>query len=303
MLRNLNPSGGFTEDELLTAAAAGEAASSHPIALSLLSAAEKRLPEELRESAVALRAVKGRGVEGEWRGASLLIGKVSWLEEKGIVLETASPSGGSEEGGTLVHLAWDGIYRGSLLLADRLRSGASASLEALRATGVKRIEMLTGDDEAAARSAASSLPLDGFHASLLPEGKVAVLEEAALRGGRTLFVGDGINDAPVLARADVGIAMGGLGSDAAIEAADVVLMSDDLGHLATARRIARKTRTIVVQNIVTALGIKAVILALAAAGYAGMGLAVFGDVGVALLAVLNVLRIMSDREPTSPSVS
>lgn len=301
MLRDLHPAGGFSGDELLAAAAAVESASSHPIALSLLSAAEKRLSGSSRETADALRETKGRGIEGLWRGAPVLIGKASWLEEKGIVPgpSALAPQGG----GTTVHLAWDGVYRGSLLLADRLRSGAAASLEALRATGIKRIEMLTGDDEAAAREASSSLPLDGFRASLLPEGKVAVLEEAASRGGRTLFVGDGINDAPVLARADVGIAMGGLGSDAAIEAADVVLMSDDLSHLASARRIAGKTRSIVVQNIVMALGIKGVILALAAAGYAGMGLAVFGDVGVALLAVLNVLRIMSDRGPTSPNGS
>ena len=292
-LRELCPAGGFGEDELLEAAAAGEAGSSHPIALSILSAAEKILSPGQRKSAEGLRAIKGCGVEARWMGAKLLIGKASWLKEQGIDLDARSLPG--IESGTRVHLAWNGVYRGSLLLSDSLRSGAAESIIALRDSGIKRIEMLTGDDEAAAGAAALSLPLDGYRSSLLPEGKVEALEESAAKGDKTLFVGDGINDAPVLARADVGIAMGGLGSDAAIEAADVVLMSDDLSLLAAARRIARKTRTIVVQNIVMALGIKAVILILAAAGYAGMGLAVFGDVGVALLAVLNVLRIMSDR--------
>ncbi|MDC7242124.1 MAG: HAD-IC family P-type ATPase, partial [Spirochaetales bacterium] len=229
-------------------------------------------------------------------GDIITIGKASWMEEHELNL-IAGP-----EGSTTVHVALGEVYKGAVVLSDAVRRDTPEALKGLKKSGIGSIIMLTGDSDTTARVVADQLGLDGYQADLLPHQKVEALEMSIVQGRNTAFMGDGINDAPVLARADVGIAMGGLGSDAAIEAADIVLMADEPSRLVNARRIARKTREIVVQNIVMALGIKAVILVLAAMGYAGMGLAVFGDVGVALLAVLNVLRIMSDRGSSAPIV-
>jgi Cd2+/Zn2+-exporting ATPase len=200
--------------------------------------------------------------------------------------------------GTAVHTAVDGVYMGAVLLADRIKAEAQETIAALKACGVERIVMLTGDTETAAAAAAKELGITEYRAGLLPGDKVEQMERllAEKRSGTLAFVGDGINDAPVLTRADVGIAMGALGSDAAIEAADVVLMDDRLTKLAEAVRISRKTLAIVRQNVVFALGAKGLVLLLAAIGKAGMGAAVFADVGVALLTVLNAARALGRRD-------
>ena len=182
---------------------------------------------------------------------------------------------------------------GSILIADTAKPSAAAAIAALKERGVKRTVMLTGDSEAAARVTAEALGVDEFHAALLPTDKVSRLEDILVSAaGKVAYVGDGINDAPVLARADIGIAMGALGSDAAIEAADIVLMDDDPAKIAAAMAIARKTVAIVRQNIVFALGVKGLVLLLGALGYASMWLAVFADVGVAFLAILNAMRCL-----------
>ena len=197
--------------------------------------------------------------------------------------------------GTILHVLVDGVYAGHIVIADTVKADAEQTIRDLHAAGVKRTVMLTGDREEVAASVAKQLSLDEFHAQLLPGNKVERVEAllATESGkGKLAFVGDGINDAPVLTRADVGIAMGAMGSDAAIEAADVVLMDDKPSNISRAIRVARKTMTIVWQNIIFALGVKLLILVLAALGIANMWLAVFGDVGVAIIAILNAMRAM-----------
>ena len=201
----------------------------------------------------------------------------------------------SQEAGTLVYVALGGLYRGVIVISDGLKEGAAEALAGVKKAGVGKTVMLSGDRRQAAEAVAKTLGLDGVEAELLPQDKVNALEKllAAQTPGRTLgYVGDGLNDAPVLTRADVGIAMGSLGSDAAIEAADVVIMDDDLRRLPTAIRIARKTLRIVKQNIVFALSVKFIILILGALGIANMWLAVFGDVGVSVIAILNSMRTL-----------
>ena len=197
--------------------------------------------------------------------------------------------------GTKVYVAADGRYLGCIVIADEAKADSKAAIAALKTLGVGNTVMLTGDEESIGQAVAQELGLDEYHARLLPQDKVQILEDIDRRkrpGSKLVFVGDGINDAPVLARADIGIAMGGLGSDAAIEAADVVLMTDEPSKLVEAIGVAKDTRRIVMQNIVFALGVKGIFLVLGACGLVGMWLAVFGDVGVALLAVLNAMRIL-----------
>ena len=197
--------------------------------------------------------------------------------------------------GTIVHVTVDGVYAGHILISDLPKEDAKAVVESLKAAGVRKTVMLTGDTEAAAKAAAAALGLDEYHAELLPAGKVEQVEKllAEKRPGTALaFVGDGINDAPVLSRADIGIAMGALGSDAAIEAADIVLMDDKPSKIAVAMQISRKTLRIVKQNIGFALGVKGIVLVLGAFGAATMWAAVFADVGVAFLAILNAMRCL-----------
>lgn len=199
-----------------------------------------------------------------------------------------------ETAGTVIHLALDGSYIGTLHFSDTLKPEAAEALADLKALGVSRTVLLTGDDAAAAAECAHALGISEVHAGLLPAGKVSHVEALVNNhDGSVLFVGDGINDAPVLARADVGIAMGALGSDAATEAADVVLMDDSPAKVAQAIQIARRTLTIVRQNILFALGVKGLVLILGAAGIASMWLAVFADVGVAVLAILNAMRALN----------
>jgi Cd2+/Zn2+-exporting ATPase len=211
------------------------------------------------------------------------------MEDAGIAFPAA------ETAGTIVYLAIDGTYAGHIVIADELKSDSGETLRELKKRGIKNTVMLTGDAKAAGDRIAAELGLDRVYTELLPHQKVEqleILDQEKAAGEKLIFVGDGINDAPVLARSDIGIAMGGLGSDAAIEAADIVLMTDEPSKIITALDIAKKTRAIVMQNIVFALGVKGIILILGALGLASMWAAVFGDVGVALIAVCNAMRVL-----------
>ena len=278
---------GMSEQELLELAAQAEQFSTHPIARSILTA-WGGTPD--RDRVAQVEELAGRGLRVQVDGKTVLAGNERLMTENGIVLpeQPAAP-------GTVIHLAMESRYAGRLVIADQLKPGAKEAIQALKAAGVGRTVMLTGDSEAAGQAAAQELGLDQVYAQLLPGDKVdrveALLKEKA--PGRTLvYVGDGINDAPVLSRADVGVAMGAMGSDAAIEAADVVLMDDDLKKLSRAVAIARKTMTIVKENTIFAIGVKLAVLALSAAGLVGLWWAVFADVGVSVIAILNASRML-----------
>ena len=276
-----------TEEELLELAALAECWSDHPISRSIRQAWGGDPDANRVQNAEEL---SGRGVRAVVDGYTICAGNEKLMTEIGL---TPSPAAGV---GTVVHVARDGVYLGRLVISDAVKTDSAQAISALKACGVKRTVMLTGDAEVVGAAVAARLGLDEFHAGLLPGDKVDRVEELLGKTspkGSLVFVGDGINDAPVLARADVGIAMGALGSDAAIEAADVVLMDDSPAKVAQAIRIARRTLTIVRQNITFALGIKAVVLILGAVGIASMWLAVFADVGVAVLAILNAIRALN----------
>ncbi len=276
----VHPSGGISADGLLLLAASAECGSTHPIARAIRREAkgEPRIPSGSRELA-------GRGVISLIGGASVAVGNAALMRE-----QLKQPTGALSE--SEIHVARDGVYLGSIAVGDSLRPDAAPAVKALYRLGIRRTVMLTGDSRENAEAVSASLGLDGLCAALTPEGKYRELERLEREGNAPiLFVGDGINDAPVLARADVGIAFGGIGSDAAIEAADAVLMSDSPMRVAHAIVLARKTVRIATENIVFALGVKLSILALSAFGIVdSMWLAVFADVGVALLAILNAMR-------------
>ena len=283
----VHPEAGYTEQSLLEVAALAESFSDHPIAQSVRAAFQGELdPKRVSDSTNDA----GHGVTANIDGRHVVVGNAKMLAATGIEAPNC------EVVGTILHVLVDGIYAGHIVIADTVKADAEQTISDLHAAGVKRTVMLTGDREEVAASVAKRLGLDEFHAQLLPGDKVERVE-ALLAGesgkGKLAFVGDGINDAPVLTRADVGIAMGAMGSDAAIEAADVVLMDDKPSNISRAIRVARKTMTIVWQNIIFALGIKLLILVLAALGIANMWLAVFADVGVAIIAILNAMRCMS----------
>lgn len=282
----VRPEDGTDKEALLEWAAYAECYSSHPIALSL----RRAYGRELEPSRVdAPEEAAGRGLKAKVDGHLVAAGNRKMMEEMGL-----SPKG-TDPVGTVVHVAVDGTYRGRIVISDEIKEDARQAMEELKRVGVQRTVMLTGDAPAVAEDVAKKLAIDEVYAGLLPLGKVEKVEELwkqKSKNGRLAFVGDGINDAPVLSRADIGIAMGGLGSDAAIEAADIVIMDDKPSRLATAIKISKKTVRIVRENIVFALGVKAVILALGALGIAGMWLAVFADVGVAFLAILNAMRAL-----------
>jgi len=277
---------GMSREELLEWAALAESWSSHPIAVSIRSAC----PVEVEQSRVdRVQEHAGQGIQARVDGKEVLAGNRKLMERFGIL--AADP----ETLGTVVHVAVEGRYGGYLVIADRLKPGADRALKQLKQAGVTQTVMLTGDSQQVGRAVADQLGLDQVHAQLLPHQKVERVEEllsANNSGGKLVFVGDGINDAPVLSRADIGVAMGALGSDAAIEAADIVLMDDKLEKLPQAIRIARKTLTVVRQNIVFALGVKFLVLGLSAFGMGNMWLAVFADVGVSVLAILNASRML-----------
>ena len=278
---------GMSQDELLTVAALAEQWSDHPISKSIRAAAPARL--ELSRASDA-QETAGHGVKALVDGKEVWVGNRKLMALAGVTCEDVDT-----QGGAAIHVAVNGAYAGYIVVADQVKKTTVHALRQLKAAGVRKTVMLTGDSPAVAQVVASRLGLDEFHAGLLPGDKVDQVESllAAKQGKeQLLFVGDGINDAPVLSRADIGVAMGAMGSDAAIEAADVVLMDDDLTKLATAVRIARKTLRIVHENIVFALGIKFLVLALSTVGQANMWMAVFADVGVSVIAILNASRML-----------
>jgi Cd2+/Zn2+-exporting ATPase len=278
-LQSLHPANGFDEASLLRLAAQAERHSTHPIARSIVQAFGAGFGQEKGE----VEELAGFGVKARFEGKEVLVGNYALLEKEGIAISPQK----SEQ--SVVYVAVNGVYAGALCIADTLKNESIQAIQALKELGITRLVMLTGDREEVARVQAKKLGITEVYAQLLPHQKVEKLESLS---GKVAFVGDGINDAPVLARADVGIAMGGVGSDAAIEASDVVIMDDNLGKIPTAIALARKTHRIVWQNIVFALGVKGVILVLGAFGIAGMWEAVFGDVGVALIAILNASRVL-----------
>lgn len=292
----VHPAGAIDSDQLLAMAAHAEAFSDHPIALSVKKAYLDEAPadsERIIDQARIEDAAEesGHGVKATVDGHAVLVGNDKLMSAHGI------PCPDCELTGTILHVAIDGAYAGHIVIADTVKDDAAQAIADLHAAGVERCIMLTGDREEVARSVASDLGLDEYHAQLLPGDKVEQVERILDSArGNLAFVGDGINDAPVLTRADVGIAMGAMGSDAAIEAADIVLMDDKPSNIARAIQVARKTMRIVHQNIVFAIGVKLLILALAAVGIANMWLAVFGDVGVAVIAILNAMRAMNVKD-------
>ncbi len=270
------------QQELLHLAAHVERHSTHPIAMALLNA----YPDEKDSCTVAdIQETAGQGIIGTINGRKVAVGNSKLMETVGAAWRPCHHEG------TIIHVAVDGVYAGHVVISDRIKADAAPALAELKATGVQRTVMLTGDQESVAAAVAKQLGVDEFHAGLLPAQKVEQVERL-LSAGTLAFVGDGINDAPVLTRADVGIAMGALGSDAAIEAADVVLMDDKPSKIAAAVRIARRTIAIAKENIAFAIGIKVLVLLLAVLGLATMWMAVFADVGVTVLAVLNAMRAL-----------
>jgi len=283
----INAQNGFSKEEVLRLAAHAEVHSNHPIAKSILEAFGGTVD---KETVKGYEEIAGHGIAAQVDGKKVLAGNAKLLKKEGIVFSV------EDQAGTVVHLAVNGTYAGYITISDELRTDAAEAIRDLKALGIKRTIMLTGDTEDTASRIAKELDMDEFYAGLLPEEKVEKLEELQGKGNvrrKLVFVGDGINDAPVISRADVGMAMGGLGSDAAIEAADVVIMEDMPSKVAEAIRIARFTKKIVIQNIAFALGIKGIFLAMGALGVASMWEAVFADVGVALLTVLNSTRTLA----------
>ena len=274
------------EKELLRLAAAAESYSDHPISLSLKAACHDSIDSKLVTN---VHEIAGKGVQAEFEGHTLSVGNGKLMESLGIEEHKC------HKVGTIVHVAMDGKYLGHIVISDVIKPDAAKAIANLKACGVQRTVMLTGDRREVAQNVAQQLKLDDVKAELMPQGKVEAVEELlkAKNPKSTLaFVGDGINDAPVLSRADIGIAMGALGSDAAIEAADVVLMDDQPSKIAEAIRISRKTMGIAMQNIVFALAVKAVVLAVTAFGAGNMWWAVFADVGVSVIAILNAMRAL-----------
>ena len=270
------------ETELLHLAAHVERHSTHPIAMALRNA----YPNEQDDCTVeGIEETAGHGIIATVNGKKVAVGNSKLMDKLGAAWHPC------EHSGTIIHVAIDGAYAGHIVISDRIKADAAEGVAALKAAGVSKTVMLTGDQESVAAAVASALKVDEFHAQLLPADKVTEVEKL-LPQGTLAFVGDGINDAPVLTRADVGIAMGALGSDAAIEAADVVLMDDKPSKIAEAVRIARRTLAIARQNIIFAIGIKVLVLVLATLGLATMWMAVFADVGVTVLAVLNAMRAL-----------
>ena len=279
----VHPAKSVTKDELLDAAAHAEAFSDHPIAISIKEALGRAV--DMNRVSDASEAA-GHGVQAKVDGQQVYAGNARLMESIGV--KAAEPA----EIGTVVHVARGGQYLGALVISDVIKENSASAMEALKSAGVKRLVMLTGDRKEVAADIAKKVGLTDYRAELLPEDKVSALEGLLGDGHTVAFTGDGINDAPVLRRADIGIAMGGVGADAAIEAADIVLMDDDPAKIAQGVRHARRTMRIVHQNIIFALAVKLLVMVLGICGFANMWLAVFADVGVAMLAILNAMRAM-----------
>lgn len=282
----IQPQGNVSRDELITYAAFAESFSNHPIATSIVKAYSKEIDNQSIEN---YEEISGHGVKATVLGKEVLAGNYKLMNKENISYAQV------ETIGTVVHVAVNKEYAGYIVISDEVKEDSAKAIKALKEIGVRKTVMLTGDNKVVGTKVAKQLGLDEVYSELLPDQKVEkveALDKEKSSKGKLIFVGDGINDAPVLARADIGIAMGGVGSDAAIEAADVVIMTDEPSKIASAIKIAKKTRAIVMQNIVFALGIKAIILVLVALGLGTMWEAVFGDVGVTLIAVLNSMRAM-----------
>ncbi|MFR7815375.1 MAG: heavy metal translocating P-type ATPase [Lachnospiraceae bacterium] len=283
----VHPAKGVTKDELLDVAAHAEAFSDHPIAISIKEALGRAV--DMNRVSDASEAA-GHGVQAKVDGQQVYAGNARLMESIGV--KAAEPA----EIGTVVHVARGGQYLGALVISDVIKENSASAMEALKSAGVKRLVMLTGDRKEVAADIAKKVGLTDYRAELLPEDKVSALEGLLGDGHTVAFTGDGINDAPVLRRADIGIAMGGVGADAAIEAADIVLMDDDPAKIAQGVRHARRTMRIVHQNIIFALAVKLLVMVLGICGFANMWLAVFADVGVAMLAILNAMRAMKMKQ-------
>ena len=278
------PKNGFSEAELLTLAAKVESQSNHPVAKSILSAYGEVDTTDVED----YREIPGHGIQARVGNQIIIAGNDRLLDRENIEHDVCVE-------GTVVHLAVDGVYAGRIIIADELKDDAVEAIRKLKSVGVEQIVMLTGDNQAVAQNIAQQLKIDSFLAELLPEDKVEAIERYLSKAGKNkkvVFVGDGINDAPVIARADVGMAMGALGTNAAIETADVVLMTDAPSKVAEAIEVGKKTHKIVWQNIILAMAVKGLFILLGIFGIATLWLAVFADVGVALLAILNAGRVL-----------
>ena len=286
----INPVG-MSEDELLRFAAIAEANSNHPIAKSIMESYNEKSNEEIKLSEIdKYEEIAAHGIKVLYNGKTILAGSSKLLDSENVKYEKI------DEVGTTVYVAVDGKYAGCIVISDEVKEDSKRAIAEMRKVGITNVVMLTGDNEAAAAKISEEVGLDKHYSGLLPNQKVEILEEIAKENstGNTAFIGDGINDAPVLARADVGIAMGGVGSDAAIEASDIVFMTDELSKLPIAKRISEKTNKIVWQNIVFAMGVKVVVMLMSTGGVANMWEAIFADVGVALIAVLNAMRTLKE---------
>lgn len=277
---------GYSDDELLRYAAYAEVFSNHPISISLKQAYNKEINEKL---VTETQEISGKGVLAKVDGKMVLVGNEKIMKEYNIKFQK------SEETGTIVYVAINDEFAGTILIADKIKEDSYKAVKLFKNNNVKKVVMLTGDRDNISESVANELNLDEYHAELLPQDKVSLVEKLMTQkssGGKLIFVGDGINDAPVLALSDIGVAMGGLGSDAAIEAADVVIMTDEPSKIASSVQISKKTMRIVKQNIVFAIAVKIGVLILSAFGVSTMWEAVFADVGVSVLAIVNALRVL-----------
>ncbi len=284
------------KDELLELTAYAENYSNHPISLSLKRAYGKTIDHTVISD---VKELPGYGVQARVRGKEILAGNDKLMKKMKISYFKG------EIVGTVIHVAADGKYVGYIIIADEIKIDAASAIQALKGEKVKQTVMLTGDSKSIGEHVAKKLGLDAVYTELLPADKVEKLEEVFAQKsekGKLVFVGDGVNDAPVLARADIGIAMGGVGSDAAIEAADIVIMTDEPSKIATAIKVSKKTLSIVKQNIVFALGVKGIVLVLGAMGIANMWAAVFADVGVSVIAILNAMRVLNARSTYNSTV-
>ena len=277
---------GYSDDELLRYAAYAEVFSNHPISISLKQAYNKEINEKL---VTETQEISGKGVLAKVDGKMVLVGNEKIMKEYNIKFQK------SEETGTIVYVAINDEFAGTILIADKIKEDSYKAVKLFKNNNVKKVVMLTGDRDNISESVANELNLDEYHAELLPQDKVSWVEKLMTQkssGGKLIFVGDGINDAPVLALSDIGVAMGGLGSDAAIEAADVVIMTDEPSKIANSVQISKKTMRIVKQNIVFAIAVKIGVLIFSAFGVSTMWEAVFADVGVSVLAIVNALRVL-----------
>ncbi len=284
--------GNYTEDEILQFAYFAESQSNHPIAISIQKEAKTR--NITIEHASDITELSGQGISTIINNKTLLVGNIRLMSTHNIdmELENFNVLDTTTANGSYIYIAIDGQLQGFITIADLPKEEANKMLSKLKSLGINHTQMLTGDSKTAAKLAFDKLDIDEFYSELLPIDKVDAIDSLIKKGHKTAFIGDGVNDAPVLARADVGIAMGALGSDAAIEAADIVLMTDELSKLPEAITISKFTRRIIIENIILALGIKLAVMALGVFGIATMWMAIFADVGVTVIAIFNSMRIL-----------